>query len=280
MKSSMRTVLNLFLVACTGLFTGCAADTEEQDSEEVVASGVDALIGGKPEFENTSAMVVLFDNNNQALSLCSASQIGPRVMLTAAHCTRDENASHYKVFFGRVINSYEFGSPELASVSAVAADPRFNEQQLQEGHDVGLLLLAEDGKANTYPINRAEITRASFKKPALLSGYGEQDRRKNTFTAGEREKLDVKLNGFFKFRGRTFDSVLDYGSIKKTSCHGDSGGPALMTINGRRSVVGVTSFGFDTKTRECVGRGYYARVDMSADFIDRMAGGWSATLAE
>jgi hypothetical protein len=54
----------------------------------------------------------------------------------------------------------------------------------------------------------------------------------------------------------------------------------LMTINGKRSVAGVTSFGYGTKTRESVGRGYYARVDLSADFIDRTAGGWSATLAE
>jgi hypothetical protein len=53
-----------------------------------------------------------------------------------------------------------------------------------------------------------------------------------------------------------------------------------MTINGKRSVAGVTSFGYGTKTRESVGRGYYARVDLSADFIDRTAGGWSATLAE
>ena len=51
-----------------------------------------------------------------------------------------------------------------------------------------------------------------------------------------------------------------YNKVKKDTCFGDSGGPALVTNNGQRWLVGITSRGYSTD--DCAsGDGVY--VDLS-----------------
>jgi secreted trypsin-like serine protease len=58
------------------------------------------------------------------------------------------------------------------------------------------------------------------------------------------------------------------GSSSRQTCHGDSGGPALQTIGGVETIVGVTSFGSDRSANNvCFGGGFDTRVDDYAPFI-------------
>ena len=58
------------------------------------------------------------------------------------------------------------------------------------------------------------------------------------------------------------------GDSDTQTCHGDSGGPAFQTINGREVIVGITSFGTDTRAEVCINGGFDTRVDSVLSFID------------
>jgi secreted trypsin-like serine protease len=70
-------------------------------------------------------------------------------------------------------------------------------------------------------------------------------------------------------------TIVDYdnvvvliGTSSRQTCHGDSGGPALQTLNGKETVIGVTSYGMDRSSGQvCYGGGYDTRIDRYADFI-------------
>jgi len=265
------------LAACIALASAASGCAVDEGDEELVDEDVSALIGAKDSSAPSSAMLFLLDETGRPQSYCSAVQVAANVLLTAAHCVTDPNAAHYGVFYGQTIRS---GKPVgLAPVRATAGDPAFNARDLGNGHDIGLVLLASKGNAKTYPINRSPITSKDFQKKAVLSGYGEQDHIKGTFTGGERQQLKVRLNGFMVRDGATYPNVLEFGSETQGACHGDSGGPALMSLGGKTRVIGATSFGLDRDDAECIGRSYYARTDTSLAFIDGTAAAWGVKLA-
>jgi hypothetical protein len=60
------------------------------------------------------------------------------------------------------------------------------------------------------------------------------------------------------------------GNSNAQACHGDSGGPAIqLAANGRRAVVGVTSFGMDQSPQVCFGGSFSSRVDSATAWINQ-----------
>jgi len=254
---------------------GCAAD-EGNEGDELVDEDESALLGAKDSSAPSSVMLLRKDSEGVPRYLCSAVQVAPNVLLTAAHCVSDPDPARYGVFYGQ--NNTTFRA-ELAPVRATAADPQFNPKQPTSGHDVALVLLASKGKGKVYPINRSAITAAHFQKKAVLSGYGQQEQQREDFTAGERQQLQVRLNGFMQYQGTTYPNILAFGSPGKGICGGDSGGPALMSLGGKTRVIGVASFVFSNEERECIENSYHARTDTSLAFIDGTAAAWGVKLA-
>lgn len=63
--------------------------------------------------------------------------------------------------------------------------------------------------------------------------------------------------------------LVQIGSSNRQTCHSDSGGPAVQTLNGQTTIIGVTSFGTDNSaTSVCFGGGVDTRVDAGLPFID------------
>jgi hypothetical protein len=58
------------------------------------------------------------------------------------------------------------------------------------------------------------------------------------------------------------------GDADRRTCIGDSGGPALVMIDGKETVVGVSSYG----PTGCTGPAHFRRADLYASFIDQHAG--------
>ena len=206
------------------MLSACAAEVE------AVASNSQALIAGELDSEHP-AVVALVTNAN---AYCTGTLIAERVVLTAAHCvelTRPE-----AVFFGHSLAQ----GGKLIPVERARAHPAFVPSGPDEAstNDIAALLLAADAPVAVTPIPVLD--------PALAAGELTPDR----------ELLVVGFGGVasspggagIKRKGSVaIDSVGDQLLYARASpshpCGGDSGGPALLAIDGEEYLVGVTAGG-------------------------------------
>jgi len=189
---------------------------EAQASPELIG-GIDAEDGDFPE-------VVYITNGS---SRCSATVIGPRVIMTAAHCVAD----------GGGIKPATFSVQQAAYTARCQQAPLYRDQK--EDHDLALCLVDRPLPANYASISGRYL---AVGDTVTLSGYG-----------------CVKKGG-----GGGNDGQLRYGTARVTRlpnandnwfytlgrtaiCFGDSGGPAFRQIDNPATehhyVEGVNSRG-------------------------------------
>jgi hypothetical protein len=134
--------------------------------------------------------------------------------------------------------------------------PMFNTMAPNAGYDIGVVILAEPTTLKPLRFSTdPSVSMGAKGQNVRLVGYGLNDGFGQT-GAGIKRDVTVPVNNVDSL-------VLDTGSLTAKSCNGDSGGPALLTVNGEEVIVGVTSYGFIF----CLGDGYYTRVDLYTDFV-------------
>jgi hypothetical protein len=265
-----QTLVALFLA-------GCAGETSD-DAGELAAETSSAIIGGQRDTTGSSALLYRRDTRGRVLGLCSAVQIGPKVMLTAAHCVTPSPAPERFSIRFHTGGEVELDRPEDSSsvqVVALAVDPQFRRTNRNLGHDVAILRLGEPGRGVIFGINREPVTSAWFGAKAQLSGYGAPDGTPTGYIP-MRRTVEATLNGFQIVGQRSYPSVLRFGKAGTGACTGDDGGPALLRPGSATVVVGLSSFVENraAPAASCVGESRYARVDESAAFIDSTRAAW------
>jgi len=277
MNHSGRIVLFLGASSFLSLSLGCGNGA---DSRPHFLKQSSPIIGGTSDSSDNSVGLVYFEQGGQPQFICTATLISPNVFLTAGHCTVADDsctpgncsanpASGYFVYGGESpmdSSSWAITSPTWkATISAVHPDPNYNGQTL-EG-DVGILIAssvtAENGGTAPTPMpwlsstdSSAYASGASF----YSVGYGETDQNNQGTGVGTKRKVTLTSQGE---SGPDFA----YGSSSKNTCSGDSGGPAIETINGTPTVIGTTSYG----DQNCSQSGYDMRTDGVASFISQYA---------
>ena len=252
MSKYVRIVIGLF---SAGVLSACGAPDLAQDAAEVDSP----IIGGTTDNGDPSVVAIFAHApTSNSGSLCTGTVISSRAVLTAAHCVDPRlvgSGNVFDVYTGTVFGS---SSTRLA-VSSVAFDAAFNPNALQNGHDIAVVTLA---KATTLPpvaFNRNPLTTANQNLPVRLVGYGASTHT-NT-GAGTKRAVTTTVDSISSM-------FVKIGSSSQQTCHGDSGGPALQTINGVDTIIGITSFGSDnSSTNVCNGGGYDSRVDQYSAFI-------------
>ena len=240
---------------CALLFTlGCAEDPpEDADDAETSAD----IIGGTRTTAYPAVMALFAgDLQSGAGSLCTASLIAPRVLITAAHCVSAEEvgpAADFIVFTGADFNQ---GSGRTLAVSAVMHDPAFSTAHLNAGHDIGAVILASPLSTPPVAVNRAVDPTKLLGQAVRLVGYGASNGAQQT-GAGIKRTTTTTLKG-------ADARLLKLGDSQHGTCQGDSGGPAFMSIGGIQTLVGVTSFG----QAGCADGGFDTRIDRYGSFID------------
>jgi hypothetical protein len=194
-------------------------------------------------------------------SFCSGTIVGPRVIMTAAHCIQkfdetthvklDEHIlphdTDYLIYFGTNV------SPTGTWVRAVTAIPHpdwdpaqtLSGQPTAAPNDIGVIILEADIPAGAQV---AQIGSPSSTLPSSiqLAGFGVTTSRDNNDT-GVLRQVDVPNNGADANIKR-----IQVGSFGRGACAGDSGGPAYAMENGHLVVVGATSTGAELAGR-CLG---------------------------
>jgi secreted trypsin-like serine protease len=257
-RSALLALAPLLLLACV------SSAPDPDPGVEPLNEASSPIIGGKADSGDPAVMLLVsYPADESTLDTCTAAVISPTVLITAAHCV--DAATHpghtFGVFAGPDATAYStVGTlkPKLLAVASVhipisySPDPPFRA-------DIGVVVLAQPIDVTPLPINRAVLKPALVGTAARIVGYGQ-------ITPG---KYNVK-----KFAATTVvqsigpeDTVI-VGDAMRRSCIGDSGGPALVMIDGVETILGVDSY---TETSGCIEPANYRRTDVFTTFLDTYA---------
>jgi V8-like Glu-specific endopeptidase len=215
---------------------GCGALENQAPTE--VASRRDGIIGGRASFRDPEVFG-LDISLPSGRYLCSGTLVAPRTILTAAHCVQPElganGAVEPTIRVSNASNLYGTPSSQFIAVTSIFYPPEFNLDRFKDGYDIALLGLAKAPFAPTKKWNTDSIDFLLHSGRTLrLVGYGEK--RDDTGGSGFKRVVDgVPMADIRPFQ-------FDFGSAGKSTCHGDSGGPAFITFgDGVERTIGVTS---------------------------------------
>ena len=211
---------------------------------------------------------------------CTGTVVAPRVILTAGHCVEDIESSsiveptEIAVATG-VANLTKIPQANISAVVQVLAYPNFDPTKLQG--DAGLLILAA-------PVVAPPIAMATTADTALyeagdeltIAGWGIDDRNTGhapnqlqaaTVPVEEAGRCKRGTRRFYPFFDPTRQvCALDIPGFKITTCHGDSGGPAIATrTDGTQVEIGVTSLGDGSCNPSSPG--VFTRVDQISTWV-------------
>ncbi len=190
--------------------------------------------------------VVLLQNNQP---LCSGVLIAPRLVVTAAHCRLGIKSGRpaYVGFGLKAKNAELVQMKNFIAHEAFDAAAGVQGSKDVEVNDVGLIQLAEDAPAAYEPVQvLSRSDSLTLSEPVTLAGFGKTDKKSGWFgtIVGELYQVDTKLIE----EAPNAKEVWLGDSPGKSSCNGDSGGPALVERQGSLKLLGVTSRGRDCKS--------------------------------
>lgn len=206
-------------------------------AQAVVAEGprVGALLGGTPyDFERFQGAFIVWRESSGRISFCSGTLVGPRTILTAAHCIAAVPPTSYRVFVGGSLRT---------DIKTLSAHPDFDDA-LPPSHkgnlasDVGIITLASPvvGVAPLPLLTDASIAVGSR---GIVLGFGLNE---SPYNAGT-ERLDPPGQfGIITVEDSNPFYILSRHRTSGVSlCPGDSGGPLVFSLSGRPAIAGVAS---------------------------------------
>jgi secreted trypsin-like serine protease len=229
---------NLYVLAIIVLSAATACENSyHQNTTDVTAS---AIVGGLETTKDNPTsryMALIFDRPSE--SYCTAMLVRKNILLTAAHCIKSGPENMTLAFGNRPLA----GQYTMREASRILVHPGYKKEQSVNRNDLALILVkgnAPEGyEALSIPDEQFPF------RPGLTftsAGYGrvtgKSDPRGNDIQgSGTLRHVELKIDSLSEDRTQFY---VDQKSGKGI-CNGDSGGPAMMRLNGKDYVVGVAS---------------------------------------
>lgn len=269
---------NLFkAVVAAGLLGSFVACSPAQQNSVNLGADSSSIIGGAPVdakdsiAKSTVAIVasVLTADGQEGQFICTGSLLTNNVVLTAGHCVPEVGAEYKEValyvIFHTDLRKMERGDIRLVVDHVIHTDYGKTGAEGEDAHDLALIKFA-GAMAPGYQLAKF-LDDETLLKPGTkvtLAGYGliETD-GVNTKSDDRLRKVDVEVVEDFGKHEVLLDQTQGKGA-----CHGDSGGPAFLEVNGTQYVWGVTSRGAGKDGKDdCSLVSVYTKVKSEADFI-------------
>lgn len=215
------------------------------------AKNANAVIGGAPD-RLTSEVVVGFARAGSLGSpFCSGTVVDTSWILTAAHCVTDSNG-----FIGEWLSTSVVGttagltgdSSRRSVIRGVVVHPLYRASSV--GADIALVKV-DPVFPTIAPIATGSDVSAieSIWGAAVAVGFGRVTQSGPTSSTALEVTTtlwppgDCRRQWPYSGTVHRDDFICSQGSISRTVCRGDSGGPLFVTIDNRRLLAGVLSFG-------------------------------------
>ncbi len=208
------------------------------------------IVGGEEVglSEWPAVVAILAQQSASTANLCSGTLIAPKVILTAAHCLVDDpDVDEMRVIFGDTI--YTNDTNRIAAVERYAAYPTACVENCRaDAYDFGYVILEPDisGVEPIAPITDQDEWDATMRvgRDITVVGFGTTGEDKeggvlSNSDVGQKRRMTTPIDSF-SASGLEFRA----GGEGQDACGGDSGGPALVQIEGGAwRLAGVTSRG-------------------------------------
>nr|QRN45220.1 collagenase 1-like [Tineola bisselliella] len=218
-------------------------------AEEAFDAGITTrIVGGSPaslgQFPYQAGLVITLQSG--ATSVCGASLLTNTRLVTAAHCWFDgrQNARSLTVVLGSI--RLFTGGTRIAT-SSVVIHANYNPRNLN--NDIAIITIRSVGFTNIIQsIPRATGTSTFAGASAIASGFGRTSDHQGITQAQFLSHVTIPVITNAQC-AQTFgatvvaSTICTSGAGGRGTCGGDSGGPVVTNVGGRRVLIGVVSFG-------------------------------------
>ncbi len=157
---------------------------------------------------------------------CTGVLVHEQVVLTAAHCVHNVDYTEFEFWLG------PDGSTPYRTVKVIDGHVHDDyNARIVGANDIAVLFLAEPLRG-VKPLRIRKERVADTRQQLMFIGYGNLNRP----TPGVKRCLFLPVKSIC---AKSFS----YGEKGRQPCHGDSGGPALLSVGGAYEVAGITSWG-------------------------------------